>query len=306
MGAGPEGAVRWLLDGREGACLGPLDRGLQYGDGLFETLAVGHGQPLLWGRHLARLEAGCDRLGLPRPDPETLAEEAAALCGGVARGVLKILLTRGEGGRGYRPPAGVRARPRRLLALHPWPPWPGRWWREGVRVRWCRLRLARQPALAGLKHLARLEQVLARAEWEDPEVAEGLLLDQAGRVVEATAANLLVLSGGRLLSPALEGCGVAGVMRGLILEEAAPAVGLPAALRPLAPAELEGAEGLALCSSLAGLWPVRELDGRPVPVPPLWARLQAWLVAQGALPPPPAPSPAGRPAAARGPRKGGP
>ena len=286
MASSPEPAappLRWLLDGREGGCLDPLDRGLQYGDGLFETVAVWRGRPLLWERHLARLAAGCRRLGLPLPGPASLAEEARRLCAGVGRGVLKVVLTRGSGGRGYAPP--VPSRPRRLLSLHPWPPWPAAWWREGVRVRWCGLRLAEQPALAGLKHLGRLEQVLARGEWEDPAVAEGLLLDRRGRVAEGTATNLLVLRGGRLLSPALEGCGVAGVIRGLILEEAAPALGLAAALAPLRPRDLEGAEGLALCNSLVGLWPVRELAGRPVPVPPLWARLQAWLLARGACPP---------------------
>lgn len=260
-----------LVDGRPAETVTAADRGLQYGDGLFETLAVRRGRPELWDRHLRRLAGGCARLGLPAPDPATLAGEAAGLCRGVDRGVLKLLLTRGAGGRGYRPPPAPR--PTRILSLHPWPDYPPAWWREGVVARVCRQPLSLNPALAGLKHLNRLDQVLARAEWDNPAVAEGLMLDPLGRVVEGTMSNLFLGRRGVLYTPRLDQAGVAGVMRALVLELAARQ-GLSCREVNVSLADLEAADEVFLCNSVVGLWPVRRLEGKVYPAPgPLAARL---------------------------------
>jgi 4-amino-4-deoxychorismate lyase len=251
-----------LVDGepRDGVPL--ADRGLHYGDGLFETIAVIAGRPCLWDRHVERLAAGCRRLRLPVPDPALLRGEAQRLAAGHSLAVLKILVTRGDGGRGYRPPRPAAAR--RVLLLSPWRDNPPSWREEGVRVRWCDTRLGIQPALAGLKHLNRLEQVLARGEWDDPDIPEGLMLDAQGGVVEGTQSNLFVWRGGRLLTPALDRCGVAGVVRGLGLEVAS-ALGIPAAEERLTVGDVEHASALYLTSSLIGVWRVADLAGRRYP-----------------------------------------
>ncbi|TCO83141.1 aminodeoxychorismate lyase apoprotein [Plasticicumulans lactativorans] len=248
-----------LVDGRPADALAVADRGLQYGDGLFETFAVRDGRPELWTAHLARLARGGERLSLPLPDPGLLAAEAEQLCRGVARGVLKLIVTRGVGGRGYAPPRPCR--PTRVLSLHPWPAHPPGHATGGVRVRWCAHPLSLNPRLAGLKHLNRLDQVLARAEWDDPTIAEGLMCDPHGHVVEGTMSNLFVLRDGRLLTPPLDGAGIAGVMREVVLE-AARGLGLVVAQAALRPAEVLAADGVGLSNSVIGLWPVRELEGR--------------------------------------------
>jgi 4-amino-4-deoxychorismate lyase len=195
---------------------------------------------------------------MPPPPEHQLVAEALGLSQGIDRAVLKLILTRGEGGRGYRPPSP--AHPRRILRLTPWPDHPEGWRSAGVRVRYCQTRLGHQPLLAGLKHLNRLEQVLARSEWSETDVAEGLMLDIDGRVVEGTQTNLFALLDGRLVTPPLERCGVAGVVRRLVLESAR-ALGLRLVEEVLDPARLATAEASFLTSSLVGIWPVREVAG---------------------------------------------
>jgi 4-amino-4-deoxychorismate lyase len=232
------------------------DRGLHYGDGLFETIAVVAGQPCLWDRHLSRLRLGCERLAIPVTDPAQLRREADTLCRGVERGVLKLLLTRGEGGRGYRPP--LEPVPRRILSLHPWPDHPSTSWQQGVRIRWCDTPLGLNPRLAGIKHCNRLEQVMARAEWSDPGIAEGLMCDADGQVVEGTQSNLFLWRGGELLTPSLARCGVAGIGRGLLMElagESAIRVREGAVSRD----QVMAADGLLLSNALIGVWPVAAL-----------------------------------------------
>ncbi|MCK2182675.1 aminodeoxychorismate lyase [Halomonas getboli] len=225
------------------------DRGLAYGDGLFETVLVRDGEPLLWAEHLARLARGAETLGIPMPDRATLDALPARAGEGLA--VLKLMLTRGSGGRGYLAPDDPAPRLRWQVA--PFAPAESRW-KEGVRVRHCRLRLGIQPALAGLKHLNRLENVLARAEWSDPEVAEGLLGDAEGRLVEATCMNLFWWQDGAWLTPRLDRCGVAGTLRAALL---ASGVVREADV----PAEtLAAAEAVCLANSVQGLWPVVRLD----------------------------------------------
>lgn len=225
------------------------DRGVAYGDGLFETVLVRNGVPQLWEQHLARLARGCRVLGLPMPAREAL--EAPLGEAGEGLSVLKLILTRGSGGRGYAPPATPEPRLRWRLA--PFAPDAERW-REGVRVRHCRLRLGTQPLLAGLKHLNRLENVLARAEWTDADTAEGLLSDGEGRLVEATCMNLFWQRDGVLETPRLDRCGVSGTLRAALLERT------PIREVDAAPETLERVEALWLGNSLQGLWPVARLD----------------------------------------------
>ncbi|WP_028239988.1 aminodeoxychorismate lyase [Stutzerimonas azotifigens] len=264
--------MTWI-DGLPASQVAVLDRGLAYGDGLFETIRVIDGRPLRLERHLARLGEGCKRLALP-VDMETVGAELNAFAAALGEGVAKLIVTRGAGQRGYAFPQP--ARPSRMLIGGPQPHYPAENAEQGVRLFPCRLRLAEQPALAGLKHLNRLEQVLARAEWSDPSFAEGLLRDGAGRLVEGVFSNLFLISGRRLLTPALDRCGVAGVMRAELLELAGPA-GLEAVVSDLGPDALEGADEVFVCNSQYGIWPVVACDVLSWPVGPLTRKLQALL-----------------------------
>ncbi len=226
------------------------NRGLAYGDGLFETMRVHRGGIPLWPRHLARLCDGARRLGISLPETGFLEAQVRAFAGDVDGGVLKLLLTRGDGGRGYAPPADTV--PTWMLSRHPLPPpLPG-----ALRLHDCATRLAIQPALAGLKHCNRLEQVLARGEVERAACDEGLMRDMESVPVCATAANLLVLQGGRWTTPAVSRCGVAGVLRGWLLDaglvEEAPVTG----------ESLDDADALALCNAVRGILPVASLGTR--------------------------------------------
>ncbi|MDX1252979.1 MAG: aminodeoxychorismate lyase [Gammaproteobacteria bacterium] len=250
-----------LINGSATTMLDARDRGLHYGDGLFETIAVRDGAPALWDAHMRRLALGCQRLALPPVDAPLLADEAMRLCGGVERGVLKIIITRGSGGRGYRAPAMNAMRPTRIVALHSWPDYPDIFWTEGVSVRICATRLGHNSLLAGIKHLNRLEQVLARSEWDDPGVAEGLMLDQNGNVIEGTMTNLFIVRDGRLRTPDVSRCGVAGVMRRRVLD-AARESGVACEVGTVTPEDVKFAEEVFLCNSLIGVWPVREIEGK--------------------------------------------
>lgn len=246
-----------LVNGIPAEQIAATDRGLHYGDGLFETIAVRDGRLLLWRRHWRRLVEGCVRLSLPVPNERDMLAEARAVCAGRARAVVKLLVTRGSGDRGYRLPTVVESN--RVVMVAPWPAYPISHAEDGVVVRVCSMRLGRNPRLAGIKHLNRLEQVMARAEWDDPAVVEGLLLDDADHVIEATAANVFLVHGNVLVTPSLRQCGVAGVVRDALLEWA-PRFGLVAKVGPVTLADVWKADEVFLTNSVIGVWPVRRVE----------------------------------------------
>jgi len=246
------------------------DRGLAYGDGLFETMRVDAGQVPWWDAHWARLQRGSQRLRMVLPDEGQVRGEAEALFIDRAGGVLKLIVTRGSGGRGYAPTHAV---PNWMLSRHPLPiPSP----RDGLSLRWCTTRLAIQPALAGVKHCNRLEQVLARAEWNDPAASdhdadEGLVCSGDGDVVSAIAANVFVLRGGRWQTPAVDRCGVAGVCRGQLLPL------LEAHEARLSVADVETADAVFLCNAVRGILGVARLGTRTWPSHPAVAEARRRL-----------------------------
>jgi 4-amino-4-deoxychorismate lyase len=265
--------LRVWVDGLEAANVPATDRGLHYGDGVFRTLRVAQGRPCEWPRQLDKLRADAAGIGLAAPSAAALEAQVGQICAGAAAAVLKIILTRGGAGRGYAP--GTRdCGTRCILLLYPPPAHPDACWREGIRLRWCETRLAANPRLAGIKHLNRLEQVLARTEWDDPTIAEGLMCDTEGRVIEGVASNLFILRGGELLTPDLSRCGVAGVARGMILD-AAPAYTRAVHIRDLTPDDVLAAYECFVCNSLIGIWPVAALEDRRWPVGPVTRRFQS-------------------------------
>lgn len=263
--------LRVAVDGRAEDSIEVIDRGLQYGDGLFETIRIHAGQPCQWRRHLERLTLGAGRLGIQSPDPDILEAEVLRLTQTLDHGVLKLILTRGSGGRGYRPPES--SAPRRILLTYPLPPDLESSWRAGVRVRYCQTPASVNPALAGVKHLNRLDSVLARREWKDPTIAEGLMCDPSGWIAGGTMTNLFLWDGERLLTPPVDQSGIAGTLRALTLELAVQ-MGIDCLETRLAPASLAQAHGLFLTNAIVGVWPVRELAGQPFDLNDLpWALL---------------------------------
>jgi 4-amino-4-deoxychorismate lyase len=245
------------------------DRGLQYGDGVFETALLKDGRLRFFDDHLGRLEEGCQRLGILYPGHALLEHEAHALTAGHRDGVLKLMVTRGRGTRGYKPPEP--AVPTRLLQLHAGPmPAPAAVQAaahdilpctlQPIHIRWCTTRLGRNPALAGIKHLNRLEQVLARREWDDDGIADGLMLDSEGEVICATTANLFVVLDGVLCTPDLRHCGVRGIMRAHVLDCAAR-LRFATAEKALSPGEVRHATEIFLTNAIQGIRPVRSLGG---------------------------------------------
>ena len=241
-------------------------RATTYGDGLFETMRVHRGTVPWRDAHRARLEAGAKRLGLSLPARESVDAATSGLFDDGGDGVLKLLVSRGGGGRGYAPVAN--AAPLWRISRHA-PPQPAR--AGGLVLRWCELRLSVQPVLAGLKHCNRLEQVLARAEWHDAGIDDGLLCDVDGHVVCATSANLFVLHGQRWTTPALDRCGVAGVCRAFLLD----ATGAMEAR--VSPDDVRSADAVLLCNAVRGILPVARLDARAWVVHPAVAGLQRQL-----------------------------
>ncbi len=253
----PEGV--WV-NGRPNGTLSPLERGLHYGDGLFETIACLEGRPRFLKLHLERLETGCARLAIPRPSREELRREILAAAAGAGRAIVKVLLTRGPAAaRGYATTGAEQ--PTRLTLRYRWEEDDPRLAVEGVRVRTAALRLSESPALAGLKHLNRLEQVLARREWNDAAIGEALMFSSSARLISGVMSNVFLVEAGTLRTPLLDRCGVAGIMRRVVLREAA-CVGIPAEEAALDAADLARTRELFLTSAVIGLRPVRSLDGR--------------------------------------------
>ncbi|MFO1402323.1 MAG: aminodeoxychorismate lyase [Steroidobacteraceae bacterium] len=262
-----------LIDGAPGGQVPANDRGLHYGDGLFETIACRDGRPRRLALHLERLERGCARLGIAAPARAVLAEEALRLAAGAAACILKLIVTRGSArGRGYRPAGDEQ--PLRILARHAWVAPAARGWHVGLSG----VRLGENARLAGLKHLNRLEQVLAQRERPE-SLDEVLMLAGQDEVVSGSMSNLFLVEGERLVTPPLERCGVEGVMRRVVLESA-PAAGWRVAIEPVDLPRLRAARSAFLTNARLGVQPIASLEGRALATDPRVAALGARIDAQ--------------------------
>lgn len=268
------GMTLTLVDGSPAISVPADDRGLTYGDGVFRTLAIRAGRFPLWSRHYAKLDADCRALAIEPPSASLFLEDLKQISVQLPDCALRITVTRGSGGRGYALPEKVV--PRRIVTASPLPDYPPEYLTQGVIIRYCTQRLAAQPALAGVKHLNRLENVLARAEWHDPAIAEGLLCDVEGMVIEGTRCNIFLMEQDGLVTPALTRCGVAGVTRDAVIELAA-GHGVTCRVEPISCERLEAADEVMLVNSLIGVWPVARLGTR------IWGsfetatRMRKWL-----------------------------
>jgi len=286
-----------LINGVSGDLISIRDRGLLYGDGVFRTLKAGGGHALHWPLHYQKLQHDCAALGITCPDFGRLSNELVSLLRDHPDAVFKIIVTRGQGMRGYAPAplspnsdettshsskasesdaqvAGylpqtgergvvsqreslVYAAPTHFWDVSSLPAYPDSLIREGVTLGLCTLRLSHQPRLAGIKHLNRLENVLAAAECT--EVNEGLLLDVDGLLIEGVRSNVFLISQGCLITPDLSRCGVAGVQRDRVMH-CARRVGMTVEVRDIGLEELRAADEVFLSNSVFGLWPVARFE----------------------------------------------
>lgn len=245
-----------LINGEEKDTININDRGLQYGDGLFETMAVRNGKIHLWESHWQRLALGCEKLIIILPNKEILEKEISLLCLNESESqfVIKLIITRGAGQRGY---AFVKEQnTTRILSSHPWPNYPEFYQTEGVAVRYCKTILSENKYLSEIKHLNRLEQVLARNEWDADDFQEGLMLSQQGLVIDGTMSNVFAVKDNRVFTPDISMCGVSGVMRKHVVA-IAKEIGFEVYEKNFDKSELERADELFLTNSLFGIWPIR-------------------------------------------------
>ena len=257
-----------LVDGVESSRIEIADRGLQYGDGLFETMSCRDGRVRWLELHLARLQLGCERLGIVMPERATLQRELAALAAGSGRCLLKLIVTRGVAqGRGYRP--GGAEQPTRILTRYAWPAAPA----AEFHAHCSPVPLGGNPALAGIKHLNRLEQVLAQRAAAQAGVDEALQCGPDGDIVSATMSNVFIVRGKLWLTPPIARGGVAGVMRSLVLRTA-PGLGLTVREARLTRADAAAASAIVLSNVRLGLQAVHCYEGRrlsvPASLPILW------------------------------------
>ncbi len=253
------------------------DRGLSYGDGVFETVKCLQGQLCLWSLHYSRLLDGLHRLGFPcdKRFARRISADLQQLCRRIANtdGVVKIIITRGEGGRGYQSPSPVK--PSIIMMFSAAPQYPSSYIDKGIALFLCETRLGINPCLAGIKHLNRLEQVMARREWHAP-YAEGVVRDVNDVIVEGTMSNLFVEYDGELLTPSLNEAGVAGTVRRWVIDYCVRE-GIAVREARLVLDDLLQADGLFMTNSLVGLWPVQQFCQRRYPVSSLSQRLRVAL-----------------------------
>ena len=260
-------AQSYLINGSFDATISPFDRGFAYGDGVFRTLVMRNGVPESWPQHYQKLVADCAAINIVCPSAELLMSDLQQLFlidaqSDKKSSVAKIIITRGEGNRGYTPPA-ITA-PMRVVTKSPMPEYPETRFTDGVNLTVCETRLAAQPLLAGIKSLNRLENVLARMEWNehtfnDIAISDGILLDANDNVIECTAANIFARFSNTLITPSLTQCGIAGITRQRIIE-LAHTLSLKISIETFSLEKLLMADEVIICSSLYGAFQVQSIQ----------------------------------------------
>jgi 4-amino-4-deoxychorismate lyase len=263
-----------LVNGTPGNTINAEDRGLSYGDGVFRTLRMQAGRPVGWERQYAKLQHDCTALNILCPSALVLSSELHLLGKTQTEGIAKIIITRGVSSRGYAPTAKSEAT--RILSVTPATAYPADYARQGIRVHVCKVRLGHQLLLAGIKHLNRLENVLAASEWQDQEMPEGVLSDMAGFVISGTRSNLFMLRGNILYTPNLSRCGVSGVQRDRVMDWGKQ-FGVSCKVADFRMEELVQADEIFMVNSVFGLWPVRELAGYRRTEHPMAWKIHEWL-----------------------------
>lgn len=246
-----------LVNGVSTDQLSIKDRAFNYGDGVFETIAVSERRLHYWSEHFQRLKQGCERLAIKPPVEVELIADIKKMQFPNGPSVLKIVCSRGLGGRGYATTGSEQ--PSLIISINSWPRFVLDYQQQGVNVRLCQHRLIINPALAGIKHLNRLDQVLARNEWHNEQIQEGLMLDQHGYLLEGVSTNLFVMIDNQWCTAAANECAVAGVIRHAIINKA-KLINMNIEERKIHQSELASVQQMMVCNSIWGVVPVNSCD----------------------------------------------
>lgn len=238
--------------------LSVMDRGLHYGDGLFETIACIDGKLQFWDEHIKRMRSGANRLAIEPSVIDNFKDDVTALLKqhSVKDCVVKLILTRGQSDRGYRSPSPQK--PTRITLLSDFPQYPEQYSIQGIKACFCQHPVSKNSRLAGIKHLNRLDNVLARNEWRD-EYQEGIMLDDEGHVIEGTMSNVFAIKNNQLHTPSLNFSGVDGVIRSQILS-ISKELNIETHIIEISKDELISMDEIFVCNSIIGIWPVSSLD----------------------------------------------
>lgn len=266
----------YLINGNFDQAISVFDRGFSYGDGVFRTMKMRNGMPVSWPFHYQKLVADCAAIGIVCPSAELLMSDLQKLFekelfSEDSTQVAKIMITRGEGERGYAPPTITV--PTRVVIKSAFPQYAEALHDKGAQLHICNIRLSIQPKLAGIKHLNRLENVLARMEWREDTIFDGLLLDPSGNVIECTMSNVFARFGHDLLTPDLSQCGVAGITRQRIIGLSS-VLGLNIQVKPMTLEQFLKADEIVICNSLYGAFQVTAINHHTWPKQDLAANIR--------------------------------
>ena len=252
-------AAKNLINGKDCDQIEIFDRALQYGDGIFETIPIQNRKILCIDEHLDRLEKGCERIKISIPDKSIIKNEISSLIDTNDQAVIKIIISRGQGERGYKIPDNIK--PTRIISIFPWPDYSNEFSKSGIKTKVCSYRYSNNSVLAGVKHLNRLEQILARGEWSDNDIAEGIVMNSDNYVIEGTMSNIFCIINKILYTPDLSLCGIEGIVRDKIIN-LSNKFGFKIEIKKITLDFLLNAEEIFMCNSLIGIWPVNSIDGK--------------------------------------------
>ena len=231
------------------------DRAVQYGDGIFETIAVKEKLLEFWKEHYQRLNKGCTILKIKCPSEFFLKKEISKFIKKTKKNkfILKIIISRGVGGRGYNPPRN--SKPTRILGIYDWPNYLEKNFTKGIMMDVCKTRISAQPFLSQIKHLNRLEQIIARSEWQNKSISESIMLDLNDNVIEGTMSNIFGIKKNIFYTPIIENSGVEGIMRGVILKLLKKNK-KKYVIKEITLKEFLKFDEVFVCNSIFGIWPV--------------------------------------------------
>jgi len=257
--------MEYLINGENNNPISPHDRGIHYGDGIFETMLCKNGRILFLQDHLNRLERGCEFLHINFPGREILLNEINSLTDKNSNCIIKIIISRGPGGRGYKIPE--LQTPTRIVFSYPLPGNLSDIQKNGVSLEFCRRKLSCPEGFSDIKHTNRLEYILARNEITDPDIYDGILCDTSGNIIETTSSNIFWLKNNIIFTPDLSECGLKGIMRNFLLNKPADN-GANAGRNKIeirtgnfSPDMIADADEVFITNSVIGVVPVIRIDG---------------------------------------------
>lgn len=264
--------ISCLINGQAITSIAVANRAIHYGDGIFETIALKHGIISFWPAHYQRLVAACERLKFPQPQEALLLQEIDEVKQGLDKAVIKIIITR-LGERGYRIPNSAQVT--RIVQSYVYPEFPKAYQQSGIEVCFCKTGVSENKALAGIKHLNRLDNVLASSEWVDP-IVEGLMCNAQEQVIQGTKSNLFCVKDGVLYTPDLSSAGINGIMRAQVLQWAQEQK-INTSIETISRDKLLTFDEMFVCNSIFGIWPVTKLDNKRFVIGKITQQLLAYF-----------------------------